>query len=322
MHPILRWLLRLIGPALLILFIATSDLGRLVEILRDARLWPILLSLLLLPPFLILKSWRWLRLLREMGIPLPLPTACALYMVGIFYGATTPGQAGDLLKAVYIRDRGHPMPPALLSVVIDRLFDLLLMAATATIGIFALGRLLPTRELQNAVVVLMAIGLAVVTALLVARGPRQWALTVVLPKIAPRLKATLDRWNSQLAALTLRPRLIGELSLVTVASAFFTFYRLWLLFAALGLDRVPLYVVVGISALIAVLQVLPISIGGVGVRDVALVAALAPYGYDQEQALTLSALFLLINVQHIIVGFIVSFWYPLGSEKLEVGGQK
>lgn len=322
MHPILRWLLRLIGPALLILFIATSDLGRLVEILRDARLWPILLSLLLLPPFLILKSWRWSRLLREMGIPLPLPTACALYMVGIFYGATTPGQAGDLLKAVYIRDRGHPMPPALLSVVIDRLFDLLLMAATATIGIFALGRLLPTRELQNAVVVLMAIGLAVVTALLVARGPRQWALTVVLPKIAPRLKATLDRWNSQLAALTLRPRLIGELSLVTVASAFFTFYRLWLLFAALGLDRVPLYVVVGISALIAVLQVLPISIGGVGVRDVALVAALAPYGYDQEQALTLSALFLLINVQHIIVGFIVSFWYPLGSEKLEVGGQK
>jgi glycosyltransferase 2 family protein len=322
MRSLFRWLLRLIGPALLVLFLATSDLGRLAEILRGAQLWPIALSLLLLPPFLILKSWRWSRLLGEMGIPLPLPTACALYMVGIFYGATTPGQAGDLLKAVYIRDRGHPMPPAMLSVVVDRLFDLLLMAATATIGIFALGRLLPTRGLQNAVVVLMAIGLAVVTSLLVARGPRQWALTVVLPKIAPRLKATLDRWNSQLAALTLRPRLIGELSLVTIGSAFFTFYRLWLLFAALGLDRVPLYVVVGISALIAVLQVLPISIGGVGVRDVALVAALAPYGYDQEQALTLSALFLLINVQHIIVGFIVSFWYPLGSEKSEVGSQK
>jgi len=38
---------------------------------------------------------------------------------------------------------------------------------------------------------------------------------------------------------------------------------------------------------------------------------LLPYGYQTEQALALSALFLLINVQHIFVGFVVSLWYPL-----------
>jgi glycosyltransferase 2 family protein len=306
-------LLRLLGPALLLLFLFNADLGKLWLTLREVALWPIVLSLLLMPPFVVIKSWRWARLLREMGIGIDLPTACAIYTVGLFYGATTPGQAGDLLKAVYLRDRGHPLPPAMLSVVLDRLFDLLIMAALATLGIFALGRLLPSRELQAALVVLMGLGLAVLTTVLLARGPRQWTLTVLLPRLAPRLTATLMRWNSQLSTLALSPRLLAVVSAASLISAGFTFVRLWLLFLALGLDLVPLYVVVGASALIAVLQVLPISIAGVGVRDAVLIAILLPFGYSTEQALTLSALFLLLNLEHILVGFIVSFWYPLGQ---------
>ena len=313
MKKILPWLLRLLGPALLILFLANANLVELWATLRGASLWPILLSLLLMPPFVLIKAWRWLRIMRELGLQLDFPTACALYTVGLFYGATTPGQAGDLLKAVYLRDRGQPLAPAMLSVILDRLFDLLVMAALATLGIFALGRLLPSRELQTALVLLMGLGLTTLTVLLVARGPRTWMLTVALPRGAPRLTATLGRWNEQLQGLTLRPALVVELGLLSLGSAFFTFLRLWLLFLALSLSLVPLYVVVGASALIAVLQVLPISIAGVGVRDAVLIAILLPYGYTTEQAITLSALFLLLNLQHIVVGFIVSLWYPLAS---------
>lgn len=319
MKKILPWLLRLLGPALLILFLAGADLGALWVTLRDASLWPIVLSLLLMPPFVLIKAWRWLRIMRELGLQLGYGTACALYTVGLFYGATTPGQAGDLLKALYLRDRGQPLAPAMLSVVLDRLFDLLIMAVLATIGIFALGQLLPSRELQTAVVILMGLGLVVLTAFLVARRPREWALMVALPRIAPRLQSSLARWNSQLRGLSLRPGLIVELALLSLGSAFFTFLRLWLLFLALGLSQVPLYVVVGASALIAVLQVLPISIAGVGVRDAVLIAILLPYGYTTEQALTLSALFLLLNLQHILVGFVFSLWYPLGVAQEEQG---
>ncbi|HMQ29281.1 MAG TPA: lysylphosphatidylglycerol synthase transmembrane domain-containing protein [Chloroflexaceae bacterium] len=313
MKKLLPWLLRLLGPALLILFLLNADLGQLWATLSGALLWPIALSLLLMPPFVIIKSWRWVRILREMGLGLDLPTACALYTVGLFYGATTPGQAGDLLKAVYLRDRGQPLAPATLSVVLDRLFDLLVMAALATVGIFALGQLLPSRELQGLLVAGMGAGLVTLTVVLLARGPRQWSLTVALPRVAPGLTASLARWNSQLSGLALRPGPMVAIVAASLLSACFTFLRLWLLFLALGLDRVPLYVVVGASALIAVLQVLPISIAGVGIRDAVLIAILRPYGYSAEQALTLSALFLLINLEHILVGFVVSFWYPLGS---------
>lgn len=317
MRKYLPWLMRLIGPALLAFFIYTSwangTLGDLYRNLAEADPWPILLSLALLPPFLWIKAWRWRRILRAMDLDLPLNTAAGLYIVGIFLGQTTPGQAGDLVKAWYLHDRGQPIAPALLSVVLDRLFDLLVMASLAPIGIFALGQLLPGQELRTGVVVLMGLGLAVTTVLLVARGPRQWMLTRVLPVILPRrLGAALERWNHQLSALALSPWLLTIVSIASLISAFFTFYRLWLLFVAVGV-QIPVYIVVGVSALVALLQVLPISIAGVGVRDAALAAVLLPYGYSVETALAVSALFLLINLQHIVVGFIVSFWFPLGK---------
>ncbi|WP_129631682.1 lysylphosphatidylglycerol synthase transmembrane domain-containing protein [Candidatus Oscillochloris fontis] len=314
MRRYLPWLLKLLGPLLLIVFLANANLGALIETLQSAVLWPIILSLVLMPPFVIIKSWRWVRLLREMDLHLDMRTAVALYTVGLFYGATTPGQAGDLLKAVYLRERGQPMAPAMLSVVLDRLFDLIIMAVLGTLGIFALGQLLPSRELQTVLVVLMGVGLVVLTVVLTARGPREWVLTGLLPRVAPRLKERLDTWNEQLSSLTLRPALIGVISGATLISASFTFGRIWLLFWALGLTAVPLYVVVGSAALTSVLQVLPISIAGVGIRDAVLIAIVMPYGYSADQALILSALFLLINLEHILVGFIVSFWYPLGKE--------
>ncbi len=48
-------------------------------------------------------------------------------------------------------------------------------------------------------------------------------------------------------------------------------------------------------------------------RDAILIALLAAYGYTQDQALSLSVLFLLINLEHILIGFLVSLRYPLGQ---------
>ncbi len=312
----LPWLLRLLGPLLLILFLLNSDIPRLFTILQQAALWPILLALLLMPPFILIKAWRWQYLLRELRLHLPFRTVAGLYTVAIFWGAVTPGQSGDFARAWYLRERGAPLAPALLSTMIDRLCDLLVMSATATVGILALGQLLPNPALRTLLIVGMGSGLTMLTAVLAIRTPRQWLLTRLLPMLLPaRLQASLERWNNQLASLTLHPRLTLVLVVTSLISAAFTFYRLWLLFIALDV-YIPLHIVVGVSALVAVLQVLPISIAGVGVRDAALIAVVtAPaYGYSQEQALAISVLFLLLTLEHIVIGFIVSFWYPLGKQ--------
>jgi uncharacterized protein (TIRG00374 family) len=310
---LLPWLLRLIGPALLVVFLANSDLHQLIAILQGAHPTLIILSLLLIFPFLLVKGWRWKRIMHELAIDIPYRTATGLYMVGIYLGSITPGQAGDLAKAWYLRSRGHPLAPALMSVVLDRLFDLVIMAALATLGVFALGPLLPNRAHQTIMVIVLSAGVVFVLTALTMRRLRQWLLSrVVSPLMPERLRGSLERWNEQLVTLAMHPRLIIPSAVASLISAGFTFFRLWLLFLALNI-HIPFHVVVGVSALIAILQVLPISIAGMGIRDAILIGVLLSYNYSTEQALSLSALFLLLTVEQTLAGFVVSFWYPIGQ---------
>jgi uncharacterized protein (TIRG00374 family) len=310
-----RWLLRLIGPAILAYFLLTTDIAKIVDNLRDLRWAPFLLSLALYPVFVAVKAWRWNMLMRELGMQAPpLGYAMILYMIGLFMGSATPGQSGDFIKAWYLRERGQPLAPALFSILLDRLFDFLIMALLSLLGLIAFLHLFP-QQLQTPIQV-ATIGFAFVIGLMVpalmARRPRDWLMTHALRLAPRRARATLERWRDQFAGLDMRPTLMGNLLLATLCSATSTMVRLWLLFRALDI-AIPIPALVSSMALISILQALPISFSGVGVRDAILIAVLAGYGYGPDKALSLSALFLLVNVEHILVGFLVSLRYPLGQ---------
>jgi len=116
----LRWLLRLIGPALLIFFLWRSDPAALVAALVGIDPGPALLSLALMPVFIWVKAWRWSIIVREQGhAPPPLNDLAALYAIGLYAGGITPGQSGDFIKAWYLRERGVPLAPGLLSIVLE-----------------------------------------------------------------------------------------------------------------------------------------------------------------------------------------------------------
>ena len=311
MKTILRWGMRLIGPLLLIYILARTDLGAMARVFRETEVWPLLLSFAFMPLFVWVKAWRWNLLMAELGIEPPsLGYSMALYCIGMFYGGATPGQSGDFLKAVYLRDRG-PVAPTLLSILLDRLFDFMVMAPLALLTLVAFQDLVP-RSVQT-IAVIGAAAFILATPLLMARGVRNWGIRLVQPLLPGKLREVVEKWRTQFDALSLRPGLMIKLLLASLGSAGMTMFRIWLLYMALRLYAVAPLAIIGSTALIALLQALPISFSGVGVRDAVLIALLAAYSYPQEKAIALSALFLLLNIEHIIVGFLVSLRYPLGN---------
>lgn len=320
MNKYTRWLVRLIGPLILAYFLLTSDLGDIVANFGRMDPAPLLLSLALYPVFVVVKAWRWSTIMRELGMRVPsLGFTTVLYMIGLFLGGATPGQSGDFLKAWYLRERGQPLASALFSILLDRLFDFLIMALLGLLGLIAFLDVLPP-PLRLAAVAFAALFI-LLTPTLMARRPRDWLMTRALPLAPRRVRAAIERWRDQFAGLNLRPALLANLMLASAGSATSTVVRIYLLFLALKLYNVPILAVISSTALIAILGALPISIAGVGVRDAILIPVLALYGYTAEQALSLSALFLLLNVEQIIVGFLVSLRYPLGQVPAEALSQ-
>jgi len=262
------------------------------------------------------KAWRWNMLMRELCMQAPsLGYSMILYMIGLFWGSATPGQSGDFIKAWYLRERGQPLASGLFSILLDRLFDFLIMALLSLLGLIAFLHLFP-EPLQAPIAsatICFALAITLSIPALMARRPRDWLMARALRLAPRRAHAALGRWRDQFAGLDIRPGLMGSLLLATLCSATVTMVRLWLLFRALDITGVPIPALVSSMALIAILQALPISFSGVGVRDAVLIAVLASYGYGPDKALSLSALFLLVNMEHILIGFLVSLRYPLGS---------
>jgi glycosyltransferase 2 family protein len=315
MNQYARWLLRLIGPALLVFFLWRSDLRAIGQALAGLSWWPLLLSLGLMPLFIVVKAWRWSLIMRELALQPPsLAYLCALYTIGLYAGGVTPGQSGDFVKGWYLRDRGLPLGPSLFSIVLDRLFDFFVMALLALLGLVAFLDVLPpaVQPAVRAFTIAFAAVVVVLTPALMAHGPREWALGHLTPLLPGRVRGVAVHFRAQLQELRLRPGPFLLLLLATALSAGSTMVRIWLLYLALGLTSIPLIEIIGSTALIAILQALPISFAGIGVRDAVLVAVLGRHGAPPELAISLSALFLLVNIEHILVGFLVSLRYPLG----------
>lgn len=312
MNKYTRWLPRLIGPLILAYFLLTSNLREIITQLGQLTPAPLLLSLALYPIFVIVKAWRWNTIMRELGLQAPtLGITAALYMIGLFLGGATPGQSGDFIKAWYLRQRGQPLAPALFSILLDRLFDFLIMALLSLLGLIAFLDVLPPS--LHLAAIAFAIIIIITTPVLIAQRPREWLMTRALPFVPGQIRIAIERWRTQLNALRLRPGPMISLLLASICSATSTIIRIDLLFLALGLTHVPILAVISSTALIAILGALPISIAGVGVRDAILIPTLGLYGYTPEHALSLSTLFLVLNIEQIILGFIISLRYPLGQ---------
>jgi len=278
MNKYVRWAIRLIGPALLVLFLWRSDFSQLAAGFSRIQIVPLLLSLLLFFPFVAIKAWRWNALMAELGMhPPTLRFSMALYMIGLYLGGTTPGQSGDFIKAWYLRERGEALAPALFSIVLDRLFDFLIMALLALLALVAFLDILPKSAQIATIGFALAVFLA--TPALMARGPRERIFQLLTPLLPGRARAIAERVRGQLGALSMRPALLGLLLIASALSATSTMVRIWLLYPALGLDNIPLVEIIGSTALIAILQALPISFAGIGVRDAVLVALLGRHGH-------------------------------------------
>lgn len=223
-----------------------------------------------------LQAWRWQRLLAALHITLPARVVHGVFWVGNLYNSFLPGGvAGDGVRVC----RLWPAVPGrraglVASIVADRLlgFGALLALAVLALGAHLLARG-GGRELHlllaasaGALVLLAGLGLALVRA--------GWWEQPAAKLLGAERSAALRAAATALGAAR------GTLLLATAASVavwLLDFLSLWLLARAAGVDAGPLEMSVAAAAAY-VAAMLPLSIGGHGIREGALVLVLSWLG--------------------------------------------
>lgn len=300
-----RWLIRLLGLALFIAILYAVDFAHILAYLAQADFWLVALSILLVVPHLASKAWRWQTLLHGVGIDIPLLDAARLYAIGQAAGFLTPGQAGDAVKAVYLRGAGHSLGRSLVTVVVDRLYDLLVVGGLALWGIFVFGEV---PQGQTVTIVAFVAGIVVLFALFASRGWQQPAARFITRVVPQRFLRGRDAQRTLEGLVLPAPTLLASFA-ITVMSFVISYFRSWLLFAALGLN-VPLEHFLAATSIAGIAAILPVTIGGVGTRDAAFVVLFSMMGYSAESAVALSTLVLLHQITNWVVGGLAFLWKP------------
>jgi glycosyltransferase 2 family protein len=222
----------------------------------------------------VLGVLKWRMVVNAAGAQLDFATSVQCYGGGLFGTLFLPSIVGGDVIRLAVGLRRSPRPAAVLAGnVVDRFLDVAAQAGLVALGLALLPGSLPeslrsigTRTLLAAV----AIGALLLALGFFLRGP-------LLRGRSFRFRRRLARLRHALRSVSARPHVLvaGWLAGTLIQSTFLVLTA-WLA-TACGL-RLPLRVWLFAWPLAKLAALLPLTQGGIGVREAALVALLAPFG--------------------------------------------
>jgi glycosyltransferase 2 family protein len=298
-----RRVVRLVGPLLLVVVILRlRDSRGVVDALVAADMAPVGIALLLNVATYWFKIRRTDVLLSARGKRYERKRAWLSFLASAFAGLMTPGRLGDVLRAHYFRhDLDMPYPDGIALLVVDRLCDVYVLIVLVVVAMVRFGAVLSGD---------LAV-LAWVAVLVTALAP----LALLVPSFMQRAMRSIYRkmphdpsgegFERFLAALKeQRPSHLVKAALLTTAAFGVNHVQGALIARSLHLD-LAFFDVVCLLAITSLLSLLPVSVSGVGVRELFFSLVFPTlHGTPEAGVLYGLSVFLVIYVGAAAMGFV------------------
>lgn len=270
-RPWVFWVRIVVSIGLLALLVSRIDFGSLVpEHPHVATLAYLALGLAVTFAGLVLSAWRWQRVLLVFDQRVPVRVLLSHYLAGQFVGNVLPSTiGGDVLRVGRVSNSTDSTSTAFASVALERLTGFVALPLLSFVGFLAMPSLVEGDTARAAHFALLVDGVSLVAlvAILVLAGS---------PRLAGRFRDHVN-WMRFIGAVHLgvdrlrrRPRLALSVLYAAVVYQLSTVLAVWCAIHLLDLE-VPNAAVLAFVPAVAMIQVLPISLSGLGVREGALV---------------------------------------------------
>jgi len=246
-----------------------------------------------------LSALRWQRVLSALGLPVGITTLVRHHLAGLFVSSFLPSTVGgDVLRVSRLSASNGEGPRTFASVVLERLSGWIVLPVITLVALGVNPGLFGADKNARFALLIALATLALLGLVLWAAGSRRLggrlAANAGWRRFAGAVHLGIDRLRHQpLDALrVLATGFAYQLAVVLAA---------FLAAEALGLHLGPTAVLAFVPA-IAIVQVLPITVGGLGVREGAFALFLVPLGVPEDKALALGLLVYGLNMVVSLLG--------------------
>jgi len=280
------------------------------DILESFRLIPpiyFMLALLVFLPKLILATYKWQYISRLQKMNFQFWTLAKFLLISLFYGSVTPGALGLHVRIYFIKSRTtEPFEKCIANSLIDSWLALISGLFLGLIGSLIILNDHP--EIFSVILIFLLIYIGIFVFFMGKhRGSKifNFILGSLLPKgYRENLDTTISSLYKDIPKIKdlLFPLGIDLIIWFIAASQVYVLAQAF----SIPLSYLPFVLISIISVIIS--NVIPISVGGLGVREGAFVVMLASYGIPYDIAFVLSlAGFLVKNLIPGLVGIIIAF---------------
>jgi hypothetical protein len=309
-----RWLLKAaVSAGLLVLIFRSVPLSAIGSSLRQAHPWDVAAGLLIAVPMTVLAAIRLQLLLSSIGVPVPLGQVLRINLTSSFYSLVLPGfLSTGVLRWYRLNRAGSPGAHTFAVLLLSRLIETTIVVVSG-LAFWLLEGMPGDERVMVPLFAVLLLGLGAVyligfnrttaerVRISLTGGRAAW----VSASVRKPLLAVVDAIRDLGHPLARRRVTVVGLSLVGHLLGILLF-----LFFARGLDiALPLTAAGYTRSILLVAGMLPLSIGGFGVREGGMILLLHPYGVAPQRAVALA--FLLLGRDLIGIG--AGGWLELRS---------
>ena len=278
-----------VSIALLWLLFSRVDMARLWSVARNASAGWLMAALGLYSAMILASAWRWGLLLKAQEIALPFRTLTSSFLVATFFNNFLPSNiGGDVIRIADTAPSAGSKTLATTVVLIDRGIGLLGLVLMAAMGATAGPRLTDSSSIGPGVL-WAGFGVAAVIATPALLMPQGLArLLQPLRVLHPEwIDERLERFTGALARFREAPAALGGCfaGAIFVQTVLVGFYLAIAHSMHIPIGFAELAVIVPISFIV---QMLPVSMNGFGVREATFGFYFARLGLPLESALLVS----------------------------------
>jgi uncharacterized protein (TIRG00374 family) len=290
-----------VSLGLIALLLNQIGLQRIAAVFSQANIYYWLAGLAMFLGGVVIKTFRWQILLAALGIAVPVRELVALNFIGFLFNNFLPsGIGGDVVKMYELSKDSQRGAESVNAVFVDRVVGLVVAQALAIIAAVAGYPLVSTEVLA----ITIALFLASLIAMWMLLQERLWE--ALLDRL-PFLKTWQGgRWEARIRRLYTSLRAYDGRSIVR-ALAVSLIFNVTLVFSnyfvglAFGVSISMLYFWVFVP-ITSVVTMIPISLNGLGVREIGYVALFAQAGVPEQVAFSMSLSFYSFTVISGLIG--------------------